>query len=235
MIITTFKGFRLTLLTFVLSCTTIYISAQPEAGMPSEPGKCYAKCLMPDKFETVKKTIPVYSNIENVDYEIETVILKPTSSKWVKKKANRNCLSDDPEDCLVWCLVEQPAIAKEVKVPINPDDAGKLTYETFETRQFVQKGGLTQWMEVVCGPDMTKDFVQELQLALVEKGYDLGESGVNSNLGQETKAALVLYQRENDLPVGQMDFETLASLGIIPNKQKNQKKKKKRKKRKRIR
>ncbi len=26
--------------------------------------------------------------------------------KWVKKKADQNCLSANPEDCLVWCLVE---------------------------------------------------------------------------------------------------------------------------------
>lgn len=26
--------------------------------------------------------------------------------EWIKKKADRNCLSSDPNDCLVWCLVE---------------------------------------------------------------------------------------------------------------------------------
>lgn len=30
----------------------------------------------------------------------------PASSGWVKKKADRKCVSDDPEDCLVWCKVD---------------------------------------------------------------------------------------------------------------------------------
>ncbi len=30
-----------------------------------------------------------------------------SGTEWVKKKADRNCLSDDPNDCLVWCLVEK--------------------------------------------------------------------------------------------------------------------------------
>lgn len=28
------------------------------------------------------------------------------STKWVKKRADRNCLSANPDDCLVWCLIE---------------------------------------------------------------------------------------------------------------------------------
>ncbi len=30
-----------------------------------------------------------------------------SGTEWVKKKADRNCFSDDPNDCLVWCLVEK--------------------------------------------------------------------------------------------------------------------------------
>ncbi len=28
------------------------------------------------------------------------------STKWVKRRADRNCLSANPDDCLVWCLIE---------------------------------------------------------------------------------------------------------------------------------
>jgi hypothetical protein len=41
--------------------------------------------------------------------ESETIETSPASTQWIKKKADRNCLSADPNDCLVWCLVEIPA------------------------------------------------------------------------------------------------------------------------------
>ena len=50
----------------------------------------------------------------------ETMEVAPSSTKWVKKKSGDNCLSADPEDCMIWCLVEVPAqyrtITKQVKV-----------------------------------------------------------------------------------------------------------------------
>lgn len=36
----------------------------------------------------------------------------PTVKKWVQKKTDTNCLSADPKDCLVWCLVEVPLNSK---------------------------------------------------------------------------------------------------------------------------
>ena len=57
--------------------------------------------------------LPTYTKIdvlqpkyENVTERVET---KPASTKWVKKRADANCLSANPDDCLVWCLVETPA------------------------------------------------------------------------------------------------------------------------------
>jgi hypothetical protein len=34
---------------------------------------------------------------------------KPADTKWVKKIATENCRSANPDDCLVWCLVNTPA------------------------------------------------------------------------------------------------------------------------------
>ncbi len=31
------------------------------------------------------------------------------TTKWVKKRGDANCLSQNPDDCMVWCLVEVPA------------------------------------------------------------------------------------------------------------------------------
>ena len=181
-------------------------TAQPDDIPFAQPGKCYAKCFFPDKYETVTeqivlreasetpKVVParfetVTENVvikegytrfivepaqfETVTERImiappgkrlapsaydtvrETIILKPeiiqytvtdavfeagmatvitedaytmlnvlpmqyepvpdrvevraASTRWVRKKADRDCLGADPEDCFVWCLVETPA------------------------------------------------------------------------------------------------------------------------------
>jgi len=62
--------------------------------------------------------MPYYTSVASVELEripmkyettTERVEVSPASTKWVKRKADRNCLSANPDDCLVWCLVEVPA------------------------------------------------------------------------------------------------------------------------------
>jgi len=48
------------------------------------------------------------SKIGQLEGEIKKVISQPASTKWEKKKANKDCVSADPNDCLVWCLVQVP-------------------------------------------------------------------------------------------------------------------------------
>ena len=44
-----------------------------------------------------------------LDYKFELEEITPASTGWEKKRADRNCLSADPNDCLVWYQVEIPA------------------------------------------------------------------------------------------------------------------------------
>ena len=57
--------------------------------------------------------------------EGDRIEISSASTKWVKRKADRNCISTDPNDCLVWCLIEVPAeygLAEESMVLKCPDD-----------------------------------------------------------------------------------------------------------------
>lgn len=410
------------LLTFVLILSGVVAFAQPGDNPPStgEAGKCYAKCLIPDEYETVTEdilvraasskvevvpaqyetvtesklvkeastvlravpatfetvtenilvkeassrlrvvpavyetvtesklvkeastrleTVPaVYetatenilvkeasSRIERVpaqyETQTETIVVSPASTKWVKRKADRNCLSADPNDCLVWCLVEVPertqTVTKQVRVGCpegyvdNGDDCTRsveipeirkdrtfkrlvspattrtveipavyenvtyqklvtpattveevipavyenrtyqkvvtpattveeaiaavyndVTYEklvspattrtidipaeykTVSKRQLVRKGGFSEWREVVCSNQVTVELVRAVQRALIARGYKLPEFGADNRLGSETKAALAKFQRDNGLPVGQLDIKTLEALGV---------------------
>jgi hypothetical protein len=74
---------------------------------------------------------PAYTKIEVLQprFEIvtERIETKPASTKWVKKQADASCLSANPDDCLVWCLVELPAEYKTLTRRVNKgcDDSGK--------------------------------------------------------------------------------------------------------------
>ena len=61
--------------------------------------------------ESTTKIESVPALYETLTEQIQTA---PASTRWEKRKSNQNCLSADPEDCLVWCLVEIPAEYKTV-------------------------------------------------------------------------------------------------------------------------
>jgi len=67
-------------------------------------------------FQTVDEAIEIeqaYMKLEALarifEPVLERVEVRPATTKWVRKNADRNCLSADPEDCFVWCMVEVPA------------------------------------------------------------------------------------------------------------------------------
>ncbi len=68
------------------------------------------------RLETVEEPIEVeqaYMQLEALPRTFEPVLerveVRPPTTKWVRKKADRDCLSADPDDCFVWCMVEVPA------------------------------------------------------------------------------------------------------------------------------
>lgn len=93
---------------------------------------------------------------------------------------------------------------EEVNVPAEYREITKI--------RLVSEGGNIEPREVLCPKDYPK-FVQPLQEALQRLGYDVGiADGV---LGRKTKDALVQYQALNNLPIGQLDFESMKRLSVI--------------------
>ncbi len=85
-----------------------------------ESKKCYqidgqAFSYFPSDYrlDTLEKGSLIYWNEkidqEMLDFEFEIEEVSPARSEWIKKRADRNCLSAEPDDCLVWCLKEFPA------------------------------------------------------------------------------------------------------------------------------
>ena len=71
---------------------------------------------------------------------------------------------------------------------------------------------MTEWREVICNNQVTDYTYRQIQDALRSRGYNPGPS--DNVFGSQTKSALTKFQKENGLPVGQLDFETLKALGI---------------------
>lgn len=237
----------------------------------AKPGRCYARCMVPDQYEfreekvvdkpssvrtqtipaeyeTVFDTIvtkPASTRIEKIPAEYETIteeiMVAPASTKWVKGKGNQNCLSANPEDCQVMCLVEVPATYKTVtkrvlkspeyeqeittpaefkfvtkRVMRTPERVVEMevpaTYKTIMRKVLIKKGELQGWKEVLCNDKLTTEKIVEIQKALKARGYDPGP--IDDVLGAQTRAALIKYQRDKNLPVGNLNFETLKSLGV---------------------
>lgn len=220
------------LVSFIImsSCTQKYYTydaAEPEyssnwkkdshsnSPMPNEPGKCYAKCLIPDVYENKQEKIYIYSgdnydqeNINHVKKEI-----KPASTQWIKKKADKNCLSSNPEDCLVWCLQESPAEYEEFYEVLDTQTIKEFKIKTLEVRELVKLGGFTEWKEVICQNDLTQKVVSSINTQLYTLGYDVNKAPPKK-INKKMKGALVKYQQDKALPRGQLDIETLNSLGI---------------------
>ena len=86
------------------------------------------------------------------------------------------------------------------------------TFEVFTGEMYLQKEGITEWREVLCGIKIKTGLISRLQRAILNHGYALSEP--DNTMGQGTINALVKYQKENGLPIGVLDLETLKSLGV---------------------
>lgn len=83
------------------------------------------------------ETAPAYMTIEVLPQRfqplIERIEVRPATTKWVRRKADRDCLSADPDDCFVWCMVEEPAEYQTLykEIPVGCDGNGSMDCERY--------------------------------------------------------------------------------------------------------
>ena len=103
-------------------------------------------------------------------------------------------------------MLKTPAGYEEIEIPAE--------YETVTKKRLVKAGGFSEWREVLCPAEITQYTITQIQTALEERGYDVGPAAIDNILGKDTRAALTQFQKDNELPVGNLDYETLKALGI---------------------
>ena len=191
------------------------LSAQTPTSTPdhAEPGKCYAKCLTEPVQKIESQTFAVYTGEakpKRSRVRYREVFTTPYENKWVKRRSNKNCLSADPADCMVWCLVRiggDPVSFYEVK------NTKKTTeYEMRTIDVVVSEEGKSEWYETVCTNELRIGFVWQVQDALTEAGvFEDLRTGI---LDEATKSALATFQRREKLPVGSLNKPTVEALGL---------------------
>lgn len=111
-----------------------------------------------------------------------------------------------------------PAVYKKVKKSVLITPAKKeevlipAEYKTVQEKRLIKKGGESIWVEVMCPKDVEAEIVQQIQLSLMHEGIYRG--AITGKMTNETKSALKYFQQNNNLPIGNLNKETLLKLGL---------------------
>ncbi len=127
---------------------------------------------------------------------------------------NNEVMPNEPGKCYAKCLIlkEEPKRATQTK-KIKAD--GTVEYRTaFPNRRGRDEGGFTEWKEVVCEKYVDLELINKLQSTLIALDYSEGLEEFYGKMHPALKAALVQFQKDNKLPIGQLTIETLKHLGI---------------------
>ena len=189
--------------------------ARDSDGLNMESGKCYAKCLIGNIMEDFEEEYVVFTgdpDTENVTLQEKNLLIKPAFSEFMQIQADDNCTSPNPEDCMIWCWVEIPAVYQSITILTDTTESKNFEVQTITRTRLIKKSEFTEWRETICPSDLTPSVIRSIQEALKEKGFYNGS--FKRKLDQEVKAALTDFQRSMNLPMGQLDVETLKMLKV---------------------
>jgi hypothetical protein len=142
--------------------------------------------------------LPIYSENKLVSgVELRNIILVPGHTKWVKKLADKNCVSPKIEDCLVWCLENIPAESKTYFIVTDTATIKNFTYETIYIHRGIIKAGQKIKRQVLCDHEINDALLSELRQLLENQGYEISKTKKSKVL-----AALIEFQKDQKLAYG---------------------------------
>ena len=205
----------ITLLFVISSC---YVNGNLNNGHGSginptnaEPGACYAKSKI---LQSTTIEALVYTGIDTdaPTVQLVTDIISPAGgTKWVKKKADKNCRSRDPNDCLVWCLEKTPEETVSYYTVIDTTINKEFEYLNLIADN-IEPSYVNEWRRVVCADRMNR-VIDEVQFYLLDYGFDIS-TPLTGKMDEETKTALWQFQKDHNLPIGSLNYETLSFMDI---------------------
>ncbi|MDP5121078.1 MAG: peptidoglycan-binding protein [Spirosomaceae bacterium] len=124
-------------------------------------------------------------------------------------------------------VVASAAATREVEVPAQYKTITKTVVKTgpatsevaipaqtgtYTFTSMTGMGSYADWVEILCESKVTVERIRSIQIALKQRGYDPGP--IDNVLGRQTKTALLQFQKDENLPQGNLNLETLKALGI---------------------
>ncbi len=222
---------RLILLFAFLFTSSFILNAQSRH-IRRKHGACYAKCIVPDQYKTEKIQLPIFTGDEQSQVAVKKYVIKTAAtSRWVRKASGKSCRTSDPDDNVVWCLVEKPEVVYEYIIVADTTNNPYYEMQTIEKKELVKVGGNAEWQEVVCRSGITPRLIRSIGQALKDKGYYVGI--VPEEVTPELKLSMKEFIADNNLPMGNIfNYQVLGELGVVA-KRSPEEKKAKRKSRKR--
>ena len=172
----------------------------------------------------------------------EKTKVSESSFKWIHKKYIKECLSANPSDCFGLALIEIPEQYTLIQKLVIKSTAHQQRYDDKDTilfkqvieikplkkiafdvppqyeKVFMKKNpyaAYTEWRQVLCadGERSRYEATLMIQEALKKRGYYNGK--LDNIMGEKTKAALLRFQKDNNLPSGNLNYETLKALRVL--------------------
>jgi len=144
--------------------------------------------------------------LDTIQFRIEQ-----TYTKWEKKKTDRNCLSADPNDCLVWCLVTKPYTDRDLIVVTDTSKVKNFRTVLIQLSDITNLGK-TYSRRILCPEEIDGNLVKKVQQRLIELGFMNARK--KKKYDQKLRTALNKFQEEYGLPKGFLDHPTLEYLDV---------------------
>lgn len=165
-------------------------------------GEIMCLVTVPAEFRTIKKRVvasPAEVRRIPVPAEYGTIkrqeLLKPAEVREVETPAEYKSVR----------TLKMVAPASEKRIPIPAE------YQTVASQVLVSEGK-AEWKSILCQTNTTPGIVQEIQRALLAKGFNPGK--IDGVIGVETSAAIRGFQTANGLATGGLTMDTLDKLGV---------------------
>lgn len=110
-------------------------------------------------------------------------------------------------------LVEVPKEQEEIIVVKDTSKVSEYILEYFTKDKKIESRGLIEWREVVCQNKLSKRFVKQIQQSLSKHNCYTGK--IDGLFTSEAKKGLRKFQKTNNLPLGQVDIETIEALNLF--------------------
>ena len=183
-----------------------WIKKKKEPNCFSEnPEDCFIVCYEEIPAVYRNETYQVMTEPSRTVEEVIPAVYKTVTRRVIDREADVQEVPVDP----VYKNIE-------TKVMVSPETTREETipavYMDVKERRLVSKGNFTVWTEILCASKTTNSKIRDVQRALDARGYDPGP--IDGVLGIKTQTALKQYQKDNNLPLGNLNLETLKALGI---------------------